>query len=362
MADSTIGDLPAAGIIDGSELLEIEQAGNSRRVSILQAASLLAGFRNKIINGDGAINQRGASSGISDDEYAHDRHYALTQSNDITVSTIDNPTDGIAHMMRLTQNNASAQRMGYAQAIESEITYGLRGKTVTLGGKLRYSNAAAVRYAVLEWTGTADSPTTDVVNDWTSGTYTGGNFFNSTTLTVTQVGSITPSAATITDWSMTATIGSSANNIIVMFWTEGTAAQNSTLDMRWYLVEGDATGEDDPFSPRHIGQELALCDRYYQPVFSGFYAYAAGSSQIAALGDFRTPMRTGPTGILLDTTPKIIGVDSGAQTGSSSAVYNVVANEYGFRFLHINGFSGLTTGEAVRINQNTPILAFDAEL
>lgn len=231
----------------------------------------LGGFRNKIINGDGRINQRSASSGISDDEYAHDRHYALTQSNDITVSTVDNPADGVSHMMRLTQANASAQRMGYAQIIEAEETYKLRGKTVTLGGKLRYSNAAAVRYAVLEWTGTADSPTSDVVNDWTSGTYTAGNFFNSTTLTVTQVGSTTPGAATITDWAMTATIGSSATNIIVLFWTEGTAAQNSTLDMRWCLVEGDATGEDDPFSPRHPVEELSLCHRY-------FYRYDAGTN------------------------------------------------------------------------------------
>lgn len=32
------------------------------------------------------------------------------------------------------------------------------------------------------------------------------------------------------------------------------------------LVEGDATSETDPFSPRHIQQELALCQRYYEKV------------------------------------------------------------------------------------------------
>lgn len=320
MADSTIGNLPTASDMDGGEYIEVEQGGNSRKASILQAGSLLAGFRNKIINGDGAINQRGASSGISDDEYAHDRHYALTQSNDITVSTIDNPADGIAHMMRLTQDNASAQRMGYAQALEAEVTYGLRGKTVTLGGKLRYSNAAAVRYAVLEWTGTADALTSDVVNDWTSGTYTGGNFFNSTTLTVTQVGSITPSAATITDWSMTVTIGSSVNNIIVLYWTESTAAQNSTLDMRWYLVAGDATGEGDPFSPRHISQELALCQRcYWRGSAAGHglgYRYADASvNQLAACEfSFPVPMRVDPT-LSIITAPTTNGCSSESLQG-----------------------------------------------
>ena len=227
----------------------------------------LSGFRNKIINGDGRINQRGAST-IGDDTYGHDRHYALTQAGNITVSTLIAPAAGIASMMRLTQAHATAQRMGYAQIIEATETYGLRGKTVTLGGKLRFSAAAPVRFAVLEWTGTADQVTSDVVNSWTSANYTAGNFFISSNLTVAAVGSITPVANTITGWSIMATISSSANNLIVFYWTQNTAAQNATLDMRWYLVEGDATAEDDPFSPRHIQQEIALCQRYYEKSYN----------------------------------------------------------------------------------------------
>jgi hypothetical protein len=44
-------------------------------------------------------------------------------------------------MMRLTQGQAAAQRMGYAQIIEASRCKKLRGKRVTFGGRLRYSNA-----------------------------------------------------------------------------------------------------------------------------------------------------------------------------------------------------------------------------
>jgi hypothetical protein len=251
--------------VDAPQSLSAQEKAQAR-ANIAIGSGPLGGFRNKIINGDGRINQRGAST-IGDDSYGHDRHYALTQTGNITVSTLTAPAVGIASMMRLTQPNASAQRMGYAQIIEAAETYGLRGRTVTLGGKLRYSSAAPIRFAVLEWTGTADQVTSDVVNNWTSNNYTAGNFF-AAGLTVAAVGSITPVANTITGWSIMATISSSANNLIVFYWTQDTAAQNATLDMRWYLVEGDATAEDDPFSPRHIQQEIALCQRYYEKSYN----------------------------------------------------------------------------------------------
>jgi len=288
----------------------------------------LSGFRNKIINGDGRINQRGAST-IGDDTYGHDRHYALTQAGNITVSTLTAPADGIASMMRLAQPSATAKRMGYAQIIEAAETYGLRGKTVTLGGKLRFSAAAPVRFAVLEWTGTADQVTSDVVNNWTSNNYTAGNFF-AAGLTVAAVGSITPVANTITNWSITATISSSANNLIVFYWTQNTAAQNATLDMRWYLVEGDATAEDDPFSPRHIQQELALCQRYYCKTYDphdqpglpngagtlGGRANGTAAWSVSLPWRFPVPMRATPTVTTYSPSTGVAGKMNNESTSS----------------------------------------------
>lgn len=258
-----------------------------------------AGFRNRLINGNGRINQRGVTSS-ADDTYAWDRHNVLTQTAAIGISTLSDVANGLPSMMRLTQSQASAQRMGNSQIIESGNCKDLRGQAVTLLGKLRCSAAQAVRFAILEWTGAADAVTSDVVNSWTNGTFTAGQFFISSNLTVTAVGSLTPSAATVTDFSLTATLGASVNNVIVMIWTEGTAAQNVTLDVAWEFVKGDVTGQTYPLEVRDYGRELALVQRYYlvNPALSGGWGASTTGPSYAMM--FPVPMRVAPTGTLLN--------------------------------------------------------------
>lgn len=215
---------------------------NSDITSLSVLASInggqVAGFRNLLINADGRINQRAPTSNANN-TYGHDRWYALTQTSTVAVSTVADAENGTPSMWRLTQSQATAQRMGYAQVIKGANCKYLRGKSVTLSGRINFSLNAAVRYAILEWTGTEDTVTRDVVNSWTSGTYTTGNFFKSTTTNVLVVGAITPAAATLTDLTaLTATVGSSANNLIVFVWTEGTAAQNATLDAAPQIEQG----------------------------------------------------------------------------------------------------------------------------
>ncbi|WP_191126169.1 hypothetical protein [Mesorhizobium sp. B2-1-2] len=231
--------------------------------------------RNYLINGNGAVNQRGATS-KADDSYAWDRHYVLTQTASVGVSTLVDVASRIPYMMRETQSQAAAQRMGIAQIVESANCRDLRDSNVTLLGKLRCSASQPIRYAVLEWTGTADVVVSDVVNSWTNGVYSAGQFFNSTTLNVLAVGAVTPAAATITDLALGATIGPSANNLIVMIWTEGTAAQNVALDVAWELVGGSRSAAAYPLDPRSMKDEIALCQRYFSKSFPLNVAPAEG--------------------------------------------------------------------------------------
>lgn len=154
--------------------------------------------------------------------------------------------------------------MGVAQIIEAANCKDLRGAATALLGKVRCSSSQPIRYAVLEWTGTADSVTSDVVNSWTNSTFTAGQFFSASNLVVSAVGSITPAANTITDFNLPATLGSTGNNLIVLIWTEGTAAQNVTLDVAWQFAKGDLTGQVYPIEVRSVGVERSLCQRYYQ--------------------------------------------------------------------------------------------------
>lgn len=222
--------------------------------------------RNVLDNPDGRIAQRGLGSGLADDVYDFDRWYALTQTGTVASSQLTDVADGTPFMMRMTQSQASAQRMGRAQIIEGKNCKHLRGRTVTLTPKARISASQAVRYAILEWTGTEDTVTSDVVNDWTSGTYTAGNFFIATTTTVSGVGAQTPAAATLTTLDkLTVTLGSSFNNLIVLAWTEGTAAQNVTLDLAMQLEAGSEATE---LSFRPMDEEVRRCQRYYEKSYN----------------------------------------------------------------------------------------------
>jgi hypothetical protein len=292
--DGTVGNVQTSGIA-------VSDANALAGVAGLNGGQL-AGFRNLLINPYGRINQRGAASN-ADDTYGHDRWNVLTQTGTIAVSTVSDAENGTPKMWRLTQSQASAQRMGYSQIIEAANCKHLRGKSVTLSGRVKFSLNAALRYAILEWTGTEDAVTSDVVNDWTNGVYTAGNFFLGSNLTVSAVGSITPSSATLTELTtLTAMLGSSFNNLIVLIWTEGTAAQNATLDGALQLEVTDATfPAATPREHRSFQIELALCQWYYR-VFGGVagFPYVMGYDATGGHGwvsSFLFPtMRAAPTG------------------------------------------------------------------
>ena len=104
-------------------------------------------------------------------------------------------------------------------------------------------------------------------------------------------------------------IGTGNNDTIgIVFWFDAggnfaTAASSlgqssgSVSLARISLVEGDATGEPDPFAPRHIGEETLLCERYCQrgggaASFSGDTGAAAN---YYARYEFKTHMHHAPT-------------------------------------------------------------------
>lgn len=230
---------------------------------------------NLLFNPDGRIYQR-AVAATADDTYFADRWYILTQTGTVTPSQLTAPEDGYPYGIRITQSQVTAQRFGFAQIIEGSNCKQLRGQNAALQPRVRISNSQAIRYAILGWTGTEDTVTSDVVNDWTSGTYTAGNFFLAANLTVISVGAVTPSANTWTSLTtITGACGSSFNNLIVMVWTEATAAQNVTLDFDYVMLN---TGSSvSSFERKSTGEQLALCARYYEKLGFIFFSGTTGN-------------------------------------------------------------------------------------
>lgn len=327
--------LPA---VDGSQLTNLPSSGG--RLG-----------KNLLINSQFIYNQRSASS-VADDVYGFDRWYALTQTAALTVSSQSNQENGQATNIRLTQPQASAQRIGHAQIVQSLNCRQLRGSNAVFSGRFRSSAAQAIRFAVLEWTGTADSVTSDVVNDWTSGTYTAGNFFLGSNLTVTAVAAVTPSANTWTDFSVSGAVSASANNIIVMVWTEGTFAQNATLDLGLCQLESGVTKSAFEYVP--ADEELLRCQYYLPVVYGGGSAsahmvaicQAYNTSNVTGAVQFPTNARTRPTGVTVSSLSHF-GVWNSAGSPADASSITFVTSSFNNAYIEVaRTGSGLTAGNA----------------
>ena len=279
------------------------------------------GFHNRLINPNGQIWQRlnNGAGAVTDGAYAFDRWYGLTQSAGITASQVTNAENGTPYMMRLSQANATAQRFGIAQAIESANIIDVRGKSVTISARVRMSAATTLRYAIVEWTGTADAITKDVVNSWTSGTFTAGNFFTSTSTTVTANDSVALSANTLTSISLTGTVSGSMNNLIVFFWTDSTQAQNVTLDIGKVQLELGSSATALAF--RSISEELALAYRYYAGNSGNNNAsfYVFNSSNAVGFYSYPATMRVTPTvTVFSSATPNQVLIVGGSSVAAAA--------------------------------------------
>lgn len=326
--------------------------------------------RNRLINSAFCINQRKAASN-ADDTYGFDRWYVLTQTAAIAASALTDPESGRPTGVRLTQSHGSAQRIGIAQIVEAANIKDLRAKAVAMAARVRCSASQAIRMAILEWTGTADSVTSDVVHDWTDATFGAGNFFLGASLNVIATGATTPAANTWTDLdALRGTFGASLNNAIVMVWTEGTLASAATLDLDGVQLEPGAFCA--PFSVRPFAEELTACLRYYDKSFAlgtapaqnvgvntgetFWNAITAGATGSRLCRTFAVPKRVPPTVTLYnpeaanaEIRDQIAGADF-----SGSVAFNVTEKDFG---LFGTAHASTATGNRVGVHW-----AADAEL
>jgi hypothetical protein len=243
-------------------LVKCDGAGNYSAV-VDYSANWINNY-NYLINGGFDFFQRTAPetlTAVANDAYGPDRWNILTQTTTVQIQRVAGAFFSY-HGGILKQNQAAAQRMGMEQILETVTSLALRNRTITVQAQIKCSSSQPIRIAILEWTGTADTPTSNVVRDWTSGTFTANNFFLASNLTVTAVAAVTPTAYTWTPFSVSGTVSGNCINLIVFIWTEGTAAQNVTLDI---TEAGLYTGTQiRNWEPRFMQQEIALCQRYYE--------------------------------------------------------------------------------------------------
>lgn len=325
----------------------------------------LPGFRNLIINGDFRIYQRNVAS-VADDVYHIDRWYALNQTGSIAVAQITDSEDGQPYNIRLTQPDASAKRIGMAQIIEARNCKHTRGKAVHLSARICSSASQAIRYAILEWTGTADAVTSDVVADWTNASFTAGAFFLSSNVTVLATGSATPAADVWENIEIGGTVSSAMNNLIVVFWTEDVFAQTAALQVG--LVQLEMASAKTPFEYRPMQAEMAFCQRYLPMMIAGYGPGGSfqGTASNGATGfiPFNVAARVAPTSISISAASDFrITNASGVSLNVTGVAFNS-ASVYGAR-VDITISSGLVAGGAALFlgnNANAKLMFNGAEL
>jgi hypothetical protein len=213
----------------------------------------IGGFRNKLINGNMDIYQRGSFSSSSGG-YALDRWH-IVSSGSASATTVTQQTAGVPVGSRYCMRIAMGASGGYGnmyQYLETSTVSSIVGQTVTLSAKFRRNSGfTPFLTMVIE-----KSATVDAGPGATWSVISSTNIYNINM----------PTGTTSSDWytaSLTAAIPNdgTANSIRVYVAasvvTSGAGYYETT---QWQLESGTVV---TPFEYRPIGTELLLCQRYY---------------------------------------------------------------------------------------------------
>lgn len=262
----------------------------SNILSQLGSAGVSTGFKNRLINGWMAINQRSTSLSTNNSQgYYIDRMWGFSGSGTAATFSQISSTGlaGFPYAARAQRNSGSTGTAGVytGQIIESINLQDLQGKSVTVSFWARaganYSAASNILTIYLNTGTVADQGLTQLIAGWTG--------------SVSQTSNITLT----TSWqffSATFTVASTAQEITPFLYnaTSGTAGTNDYFDFTGFQLEVGTTATN--FDYRPYGTELALCQRYYQTGYFTIRAYSTtnGTNWSANYPPIVT-MRTTPT-------------------------------------------------------------------
>jgi hypothetical protein len=220
---------------------------------------------------------------------------------DITQNTADAPPN--QKFCIALDVETEDDKFGVAQIIENINCADLQGQTVTVSFQAKVSATTKldnVKCAIVAWSGTADSVTSDIISAWeVEGT--------NPTLIANATYENTPANLNVTTSWATYTVSApidtaSTNNVIVFIWSDVT---DTTAGDFLYLagVQLEAGSVATPFERRPYSTELQLAQRYYYRQTAGSLevvvpsAFATGSATWRAQGVFPVPLRTKPTAV-----------------------------------------------------------------
>ena len=331
------------------------------------------GFRNALINGDYSIAQRGtsfASGANNNDVYTLDRWYILSDGNDaidVTQETTTVPTNQLT-AIALDVETAN-KKFGIAQIIEQKNCVGLIGNTVTLSFQAKVSATTKldnVKCAIVAWSGTADSVTSDIISAW-------GVEGTNPTLIADATYENSPANLNVTTsyakYSVTAAVDTaSTKNIIVFIWSDVT---DTTAGDFLYItdVQLEAGEQASGFEFMPIDVNLARCQRYCEVVSTGggyqnlFLGQVTTTSVANCVHKYSVQKRASATLTINNLANTVFLAANGNGTTPPTSFSTLNGTQViGIQF---NGTSGLVAGNATRLldaDSSAPLFIFSSEL
>jgi hypothetical protein len=338
---------------------------------------------NVLINTDFRISQRTKpgsaaiynSSSIypnNDDAFTLDRWYILSDGNNRVIVSRD--TTNVEQDMpaccklEVVTTSATGFKFGIAQMVENSNCAGLIDNTVTLSFKARVSSTTKlsnVKAAVVEWTGTSNSVTSDIVSAW-------GVAGTSPTLIASAAYVTTPVNLQVgTTWGtyvLTGTVSASCKNLIVFIWSD---VKDTTAGD--FINIGDVTLEAGG-APTGYKRELGVsildqCHRYFYPVWaraSGHpyrFVTVITDTRLDGILDFPQEMFRVPT--VSNSAASTFRIVYTGTTATITSVGNLVTTPVNWSFSLGYSPGGLIPGYSAYFtdnNVNTSYIHFNGEM
>jgi hypothetical protein len=338
---------------------------DSAEASGLKWATPAGGAINKnyLINGGFAISQRGTSftSGSNnDDAYTLDRWYILSDGNDVidvTQNTATVPTNGqFAIALDVETVN---KKFGIATIIENKDCIGLIGNTVTFSFKAKVSATTQldnVKCAIVAWSGTADTVTSDIISAW-------GVEGTNPTLIANATYENSPANLNLTtsyaSYSVSAAVDTaSTTNLILFIWSDVTT---TTLGDFLFIAESKlelgSSASAFEYAGGTIQGELAACRRYFFQTAGGIGNISSSSGSLTLQ---HAGMRTAPSVAQSSAiTLTIWGIGDFTSSGTVSLGFTNTAD---WSPVTVPSLGGSPTNQAVCQWRSGGLVQFSAEL
>ena len=326
--------------------------------------------KNLVINGDMRIHQRGGTITMSTGNYNLDRFFSYTSTDG--TQTAEQSTEapaGFKNSLKVTTTTADSsiaagQRTSIIHRVEgnniSHLDWGTSdAKSVTLSFWVRSSITGTHGGAIGNGVDNRAYPFTYTISSANTWEYKTITIAGDTTGTwATDTGrslQIAWGLGVGTTYSGTAGAWESADRNSA---TGATTGVIGTLNATWYLtgVQLEANTTATPFEHLQYGQQLALCQRYYQQYgSSGSTAIGSGfwytTTRILGLFTFPVIMRAAPTITTSGTGWLEAYRVSGSSTTTGTGYFDVIAN-HSARFNASGWSTAGTAGQGTYLQLN----------